>query len=305
MITPFLSPSYFLTRISHNADAVLSLANNATVVSEVSAKLLDLVAYWVQTFSDYDILIPKVMTCDWAKEHMPVLSRHGHNPARYTTFISGDPPAPIPITSAPGQDDHILFTKFNFGQPGGRVVLCHERCDQEVLPKQTKAGVRMECVGCGSKCTIPQFKTTQTTPLERHAFVAVKYPQDQYPAVWGPSKKGDSKLIQPPPKATRSQAVLLHSPAMMKQTTSLPTTIAPTTTPKSSSPSFRIRIRIPATRSTPSLSLPGPLGAEGIRSATATPPPPSPQETPNPRKRSIAELRSEIMQQRRQYKNTN
>ncbi|KAF9646686.1 hypothetical protein BDM02DRAFT_3188658 [Thelephora ganbajun] len=56
---------------SHCADVVLSLANNTTVVSKVSARLLDLVAYWVQTLSDYNVLVAKAMTCDWAKEHMP------------------------------------------------------------------------------------------------------------------------------------------------------------------------------------------------------------------------------------------
>jgi hypothetical protein len=48
------------------------LANSATVVSEVSGVLLDLVAYWVQTLSDFDILIGKTMSGDWAKEICPL-----------------------------------------------------------------------------------------------------------------------------------------------------------------------------------------------------------------------------------------
>ena len=125
-----LWPGYSLICISHCADAVLSLANISTVVSEVANTLTDLITYWVQTFSDYDILMGKVMKNEWGKVHMPIISRRGHDPTRYTTYVSGQPPAPFPITPTPGEDDdHIVYRQFSFTQPGGQLVLCLNRCD--------------------------------------------------------------------------------------------------------------------------------------------------------------------------------
>ena len=232
---------------------------------------------------------------------MPVLSMHGHNPARYTTYLSGDPPVPIPITSALGQDDHILITTFNLGQPGGKWVLCHSRCDQAVDARQTASGVRLTCRGCKSRCTIPQFKTDEATPLGKPGLVAVAFPPDQYHVQWGvpppPQEIPSIAIIPPPPRETPRTTILPPPPdAMTRRSISLPSST--TVTPRSSSSS--LRIRIPPTASTSGRSPVGRSGRGGTRSTTATPPPPSPQEQTESRKRSPVELALRDIWQKRQ-----
>ena len=191
---------------SHCADAVLSLANQMAIVADVSATLLDFVACWVQTSSDYDVLVANTVGRDWARKHMPVLSRHGNDPTRYTVFIPGTPGASVPITSRHEQDDHILYTPFSLGQPAGRAVLCHLRCGQEVQNKQGNLFVRLICKGCGSWGSIDQFKTDQTTMLGKYGLVAVKYPQDQHPVDWTTPKDKIPKATPLPPSASCNQA---------------------------------------------------------------------------------------------------
>ena len=143
----------------------------------VATILLDLSAYWIQTLSDYDVLVAKTVLSKWAKKHMPGISRHSHNPAYYTTFISEGPPQPIPISC---QDDHILFTEFSLSQPGGQSVKCHNRYKQSISPKQIATRVHIMCNACKSRCMVKKFKTDMATILRRHALVTVRYPQDQY-----------------------------------------------------------------------------------------------------------------------------
>ncbi|KAF9642917.1 hypothetical protein BDM02DRAFT_3132771 [Thelephora ganbajun] len=287
-----LTCSHMKQAACHCADAVLSLANNTTVVSKVSARLLDLVAYWVQTLSDYNVLMAKAMTCDWAKEHMPVLSRQGNDPTCHTTYTSGNPPAPVPITPAPSQDDHILYTKFSLGQPKGMTVLCHLRC------------------------TIAKFSTDMATPLGRQVLVAVKYPLEQFPTQWELPKPGPFNVTTatvatheattPPAILPPRHRLAAHPPPpdMMAWLTSLPSTTAttPTVTPAiTPKPLSSLRIWIPRMASTPSLFLAGASGEGGTHSTTATPPPPSPQEPPKPRKRTLSKLKTEMMQKRKRY----
>ena len=160
---------------------MLSLANETTVVGDVSGTLLDFIAHWVQTPSDYEFIIAKTISKDWAKKHMPVLSRHGHDPTRYTVFNPWACEVPVPMIpqdKRDEQDDHILYTKFNIGQPVGKIVLCHLMCGQEIENRQGKLYIRLICKGCGSRCSIGQFKTDRTMVLGRRELVAVKYPQD-------------------------------------------------------------------------------------------------------------------------------
>jgi hypothetical protein len=261
---------------------------------------------------------------------MPVLSRHGHDLSRYTTY-SPTAPTPISTTSIP-DNDHILFTKFDLGQPAGMVVLCPFRCNQEITSRQTEKGVRLRCRKCQSRVTIPQFKTGRDSPLRKHALVAVRFPQGQYPTVkWDrPSEEGEDKrdeeeeeepeVTPPPPKiVVRSSSLpsktratptttptppppsraTLRLPKLTVRSTSLPstTTVTPVVTPRQSSSS--LRIRIPARVATPNLSPAGPSGSGGIHSAAATPPPPSPHESPRPQKRSLIELARAMPKRRR------
>lgn len=290
-------------RDSHCADAVLSLANRATIVGEVAATLIDLAAYWVQTLSDYNVLMAKVVDRDWAAKHMPVLSRRNHDPTRYTTFFAGI--EKTPTTPEPCRDDHILFTRFSFGQPGGKLPMCHRRCDQPISVKETATKVRLDCDKCKSRGFIPQYHT------RGRSLVAVKFPQDQFPVEWK-DRKQDASLA-PPDKIVRSSSM-----PPMKTNPPIPPTPEPTISPMSeptispmpelmispppepmvspmpkpiASPtpelSERLFIRISRPKSTPNLTQSG-----GVRSTGTTPSPSSPQELPRPPKRSIAELKS-------------
>ena len=288
------------------------MAKRTNLVGDVSARLLDLAAYWVQTPSDYDVLMAKVLNTSWALDHMPVLSMRGHSSERFTTYTTGKPPAPVPITSIPGQDDHILFTKFEFGQPGGKLVLCPGRCEAKMDPKQTKGGVRCVCEGteCEYKCTIPQFKTDQTTRLGRRGLVAIKYPPEIFHAqwTWGGGDNPRPTLPLPPPPTPSPQpsapppsheikplptARLPHLEAMTRSI-SLPPSRTITPMP-SSSP---LVIRIPRMSSTQSLSSAGPSMTRRTRSATATPPLEASQESSESKKRTFADLTGAIWPKR-------
>lgn len=221
--------------------------------------------------SDYNTLIANTIPSKWAKEHLPVLSRRGHDPARYTTFTWKEPPRPIP-TPIPCQDDHILFTQFSNGQPKGRLIKCHNRCEQSITTKQTAAAVRITCNACKSKCTVKQFKTDMITVLGRHALVAVRYPQDLYPVQWELPKEPSSAGLAPPDVVVRS--------ASLPGSTCTTPTVTPQQSPPPSPPPLRIRIHPMA--SSPNLSLAGSSGSGegGMHSVSPapTPPPPAPQK---------------------------
>lgn len=263
-------------------------------MSEVSATLLDFVAYWVQTHSDYDTLIAKAMKSDWAEDHMPVLSRRHHDPKRYTTFFKDKLAVAIEPSSC--QDDHILYTKFSLGNPAGGYIKCPKGCQQKLKSKQAQLGVRISCPVCGARCTIPTFRTDRATTLTRHAFVAVKYPPKQYPVTWELVKKAEPEpMLDTPPDTTPVPSLPpfpppshshLSAPAMMVRSTSLPS--ADLATPGTSSST---RIYIPRLASTPSLR----------PATTPSPPsPPSPQGPPKQAKRTVEELRTNVWQVKRQ-----
>ena len=296
---------------SHCAEAVLSFASMTNVVSEISGNLLDLATYWVQSFSNYDVLMAKTFPSDWALVHMPIISRREHDPTRYTTFTMGNPERPVPITLAPGPHDHILFTKFSFGQPGGQVVLCHMRCNTSIKVKQTPNGVRLICNGCKSRCTISQFKTTRQDTLTRRGLMAVAYPQKQYTTWWErPEPSTDVPGIgttqpqrrtgRPPTRNIASGSNLLQLPEGIVRSTSLPSM----NIKNSPSPSPSPLAQLPHMPSAPNLALARLSAAERSRSTSGTPPPPSPHESSEgeSQKRSFRESTSEVWERRRRSK---
>jgi len=136
---------------SHNAD-VLSLVNESTLVGEIAAPFLGLLKYWVQTFSDYDVLFAKVIPATWARTHQPVLSRHGCDPTRYTTYlkvVNKNKSDLIAIDARPGQDDHDLFTQFDLAEPAGRLIPCSLRCGWSLSASVNSSWVRVTCDRCG------------------------------------------------------------------------------------------------------------------------------------------------------------
>jgi hypothetical protein len=278
----------------HCADAVLSLAKDANLVGDVSGALLDVAAAWVQTLSDYDVLMARFIKGSWASNHLPILSRHGHNPTRFTTFFVGNVPQPVPDAARPDPNDHILFTTFSMGSPAGMVVRCPITAHQGIGFKQTSKGVRITCKVCLSKCTIPQFRSDLDSPLKAEGLVAVNYPPSQYAAQWELSPQA----LQTNPKIPRAETptpetpvrepkqgptIHVSHPDVVARSSSLPSST--TITPRSSSSS--LRIRIPPMRSTPDLGLPQSSRGDGSNSNNSTPPLPSPQDSLESRKRAF------------------
>lgn len=315
--------AYQLTHISHCADAVLSFATNTTITSEVAPVLLPLISDWVQTSSDYDVLIAKSVQAGWAHRNHPVLSRRGHDPSRYTKFTSTEEPHVM----ASGKDDHILYTRFDLGQPGGRIVRCFRGCEKGIGAKPGKNTVRIKCDGCKYRTTIPAFRSSTETTLGRFSLVAVAYPQELYPTPhWNPTntendQAGPSMLTPAPPPATPTppperstctsqEPVPPPSPPLqstlrpprldpMVRSISLPSmTSTESTTPMQRRlPTIRIPPR-PLRQGSPTIRIPSrPLGQgsltavesrrAGTRSATATPPEPrsATATPPKPQKR--------------------
>ena len=300
--------------MSHCADAVLSFANKTTIVGDIAPTLLSLISNWVETCSDYETLMAKSVSSTWANNHLPVLSGRGHDPSRYSKF-SKDGQEVANDTS--DGDDHILYTRFNLGQPRGKTIKCHGGCDKGITSKQTKGGVRVECKGCKSRSMVPAFKTSTTTLLGKRGLVAVAYPQDQYPTPnWKLSQAGPPNPTPPtpaPPESTpappESTPAPLEStpppkrptphlplqstlppplPDLIVRSTSLPPrTSARPTTPESSTP---LTIRIPRRPSDRGASTTNPSRKAGTHSATTTPPEPATATPPEPRKRQLSEL---------------
>jgi len=292
---------------SHCSD-VLSLANDTTVVGTVAPTLLDFIAYWVQSPSTYDAIFSKAIPPQWAQVHQPVLSRHGHVERRFTKYKGPEPSTPPP---PPPANDHILYTKFSFGQPRGLLSPCYRRCGRGTDSKQAGNSVHLTCNGCFEEWWVPTYRTEDSTPLG-HGLVAVPYPQGIYPrqtlnrnerhqpestrvqkqsrgasskgkhTMGGPTKGGSSKVKPTNTKTTHRPTLptnaTLHPPLpeAMGRSNSLPIT-STTANPRSS----RLSIRLPPRpTSTSGLSVQGLSPSDGSRSATATPPPPSPQEPP-------------------------
>jgi len=162
---------------SHCADAVLSLANKITLVGDVSDALLKFTALWVQTPSDYDILVAKSFPAQWAAAHQPVFSR-------YT-----DPERTIP--------EHTLYTRFSLARPGGALVVCHLSCNQQLFFRQEKEKVKIVCLGCRSRCKVPVVRSDGSF-LGSVDIIKARYPPQCYPTEW---KLASSN---PPPEPSKS-----------------------------------------------------------------------------------------------------
>jgi hypothetical protein len=244
-------------------DAVLSLANNNTMVGEVSSSIVDFAAYWVETRSNYHTLFAKTTASAWCREHLPVLSRHDRDPTRLTSFTCvASKPTPIPSTD-PSIDDHILYTKYEWAQPHGTLVVCHLNCRQLIHGKPSREKVRVICQGCKSRCSVDWWKNDNpVTVLSKSNLVAVPYPQAQYPAEW---KRGEAQEVKGPkdpddgyimkraraftgasdPLSPDSVARSTSLPAGPK-TTSLPTGSPPISAPTSSVTSWYTNTGLPA-----------------------------------------------------------
>ena len=278
--------------ISHCADAVISLANNATVVGDVGTTITQFVTRWVQTPSDYDFLVATTMTKDWIHRHQPVISRHSTG--------------------------HQLYSRFSVESPRGMRVLCHRReCNQVLKYRIHGEQVHISCPGCGSKCRIPKFVTDSGHVLGRAGIVRVVYPPPEFPTEWrlpteGPlrdqarpprkttpiiTRRPQSVAIPPPPPASDHRPPppahlrhpLDHRSSQLSHSVSLDPLPTPPPKLKASSSSSSLYITVPPLNSAITRSRSTP--AIRNQSATPTPPPQSPHEpspTPSEGKRPLA-----------------
>ena len=149
----------YLHTPSHCADAVVSLANNTTIVGKVATVLADFTARWVQSPSDYNFLVASTINKKWALQHRPVISRKGHG--------------------------HILYTKYLYEQPHGQLIFCPSQCLAKIHAKTTKNGFRLICEKCNTRVTIPKHQPDWQSILGWQTLIKIAFPQEIQPVTWG------------------------------------------------------------------------------------------------------------------------
>ena len=235
---------------SHGTDAVISLANAATLVSEVSSHLAEFAVRWIQSPSGFNEIVAATIPADWARAHRLVISRVDQ-----------------------GEQIHTLYTRFLLSEPKGMLVRCHNNCGQECKNRTSGNNRRFICMLCGSRTSIRRDDLDTSTVLGRKFLVETPFPQAQYPTQWTLATADDA------PTAQKSTAPAhLQVPAMTIRTISLPT------------PSSGSAVPGPSVASSSQIPLPPPLPPSIItrsrstsamtdhRRSGATTPPPSPAD---------------------------
>lgn len=229
----FVKNSY--AECSHCADAVLSLSNNATVVGEVAAPLVDFAARWAQSPSDYDFIISATLNAEWASQHHPVLSRANHG--------------------------HFVYTRYRRWEPEGKIVRCCQNCSEGVTMKDRNTNtVRFICEGCGLRCSVQKSLTDldKSTPLGKRSFVKVDFPRPQYPTPNWELPPTTATVARPGPRINPGTAARrnpglapartqkgLVPPESIVRASSLPLPPVPTTSTGPSTSSTGLTIRLP------------------------------------------------------------
>jgi hypothetical protein len=244
---------------SHCADAVISLANQSTIVARVSSTLVEFMARWTQSPSGYDFLVASTIDRDWAAEHQPVISRHRYG--------------------------HSLYTRFRLEEPGGRILRCPTHGRQSLRSRSaSKHTMRIICDvdACRYRCTIPKASEGIDNILRTKGLVRTEFPQLQYTTTWTWYSEAEDDITQRERHRTTS-----NSTPSAWGTLSIPSTYLRPPSPitrTSSSPAFgsmpppssnTIRVPPPPSASTMHRS----RSASAIndrRSSVAETPPPTP-----------------------------
>ncbi|KAF9781505.1 hypothetical protein BJ322DRAFT_1022918 [Thelephora terrestris] len=271
----------------HHKMLIMNLACGALVslpqlrgellTGEVTPVLLPLISDWVQTSSDYEVLIAKPVPAGWAHRNHPVLFRHGHDPSCYNKFKSTEKPC---VNVTLGKDDHILHIWFNLSQPGVRIVRCFCGCEKGIDSKPAKNT---------DYCPSIQFIDRNSTGKVFTGCSGIPAGPISYPH-WDPTNADNDQL----------------------QSISLPlmTSTGPTTPMQPRLPTFRIPPQ-PLGQGSPTIQIPSwPLGQgsltavesrrAGTRSATTTPPKlqKRPQSKPPEPAPSLSDLVSRMWKKR-------
>ena len=149
-----------------DADAILSFANEFTVVGDISADVVKFILGWVTSRSDYDTLVAASFNADFASQHRPVISR---------------------------QDNvHTLYTGHSLVEPQGHLICCvrkvkgrpHDR--RHLVPRIRKTKVVITCKykGCTSTCEVAPWELDRSTPLGHKNIVKVAFLQEELDVRW-------------------------------------------------------------------------------------------------------------------------
>ena len=184
---------------SISADAILSFANQTTVVSEVMHTLAQFLLLWTRTPSNYDVLISRTMDKEWAACHLPVLSQGGK---------------------------HTLYTGYHVTQPDGKLVYC-PGCggvENRVWDNYPNV-VKLRCRRCKSECFIPKVLGDEDDLLGSKGLRKLNFPQAKYNATW--SFQGSKPSPRTPVVAGTKTKLLAPS----AQRTTIPPSASPSTLP--------------------------------------------------------------------------
>ena len=141
------------------------------MVSDVSSVVADFVSAWVQTNSDYDVLVGKTISSTWATKHQPVLST---------------------------RSGHVLYTGYNPIEPEGKLIKCPLACGRGFRTDSSKHSMKVTCLACGYHCLIR--KTTKKDPgdkLRKEGLVKVKFPRELLSVDWRVAEKKKAPPTQP------------------------------------------------------------------------------------------------------------
>ena len=122
-------------------------------------RLMDFVTQWAQTPSDYDTLIARTFSADWAQEHLPILSQNGV---------------------------HFMYTGYSNVEPTGLPLFCHNNeCSVENQVWEVKKGrAHVQCLSCLSMCTVKLTALDGSTLLGHCQLLKVKFPTGAAVAEW-------------------------------------------------------------------------------------------------------------------------
>jgi hypothetical protein len=206
----------------HCAEAILSFANKTTVVSQIMAKLLDFAVHWTQTASDYDVLVAKTMTAEWAQMHLPVLSQGGR---------------------------HHLYTSYSNIEPEGNPVICHRSAcsvENRVWEMLKPGKCRIWCLECRSSALVKKIVELDTsTLLGCRKFLKVGYPLESAKVQWRYNNV-QTHLDAPIPTPRNTSGVGL-APSNNSFGFPLPASVDPSPPPPTPSPTPSPSLGQPAT----------------------------------------------------------
>lgn len=176
-----------LNKYRHCADAVISFATPSTVTGFLATRVLELLAHWVQSPSDFDKHIIRSMEPEWLEKYQPVISQ-----------ASG----------------HVMYTRLTPLLPGGQFLRCPKGCGQPFRHSARPEGIVVVCEGCNRRCTVPKVK--DKTFLGLRQVMKVPYPLTPYITEWRSPPSTPSLVLTSPPEAP---------PTLPPTTTTLPKSV--------------------------------------------------------------------------------